>query len=291
MEWNRPRANCAEANKRLARLRMPTAWGIFVVMLVGCGIIGYKYWSFAKVGLSQTSQRSPSMIRDAGLGTKRALIPQQSTAVTNQKTMQQTSSLAQPENEYGRMFPSETIESVQTNKTGYIEIHGIKPDGTRTVHIVEPPPIFKHPTDEIILFALTSAEGKPVPPLPNLGGKRSDIAFMKSLNDPILSEASDTAQIRAYKDMVRSARKEIQERMENGESFSSIINDHVNLINDNTNLRASAQRELKEYIARGDIDGAKIYYKTINSHLNKMGISSIKLSQKNNFITKDSENE
>lgn len=182
-------------------------------------------------------------------------------------------------NEYAVRFPGEKIIAVETNAAGYIQVEAIKKDGGKILHVVTPPPIFDHPTDELILAVLNTPDGQQMPPLPpGLSGAGADLRFRRSLKDEIVIKPEDSDKVRAYKEIVRSARAEIAERMDAGEHFSDIIAEQHKLCNENAKIKSDATRELNALIKNGDAEGARKYFLAINAAFQQMGISPLKLN-------------
>lgn len=283
MAWNKPiETNVVEkkANKGKRLL------ALLALVLVGCGVFYYCSVS-SGTGNSRDDDAVSGLSAENGGAATCQTASNDSAAGDNSATNQTEVIDGDTLEGIAKVDPEEEkIISVETNKAGYIIINAVKANGEKVVHVDTPPPIFEHQTDELILFALTAKPGKLLPPLPNLGGRKADIAFMKSLEDPILDKPEDSAKVRAYKDLVRQGREYIRKELENGAHFYDLIADHCKTMNENAVLRAKAQRELKEYIKNGDVEGARLYYKTINKHFEKMGVPSMKLSKENQHIAK-----
>lgn len=176
-------------------------------------------------------------------------------------------------------YEGRKIMSASTNASGYATIITVGDDGRRKRHIVAPPPIFKHATDEVIMIALMTPEDQEIPPLPDLGGKHADEEFRASLKTPITISATDSERVRAYKEAVKLARREILERLDQGEHFADIIQDHCKLKNENGAIRLEAITELRKIEKNDGAEAAIKYRDQINDAFNRMGISPIELSE------------
>lgn len=176
-------------------------------------------------------------------------------------------------------YEGRKIVSAVTNATGYATIITVGEDGRKKRHIVSPPPIFERATDEVIMVALMTPENQEIPPLPDLGGKRADDEFRASLKTPITILPTDSAKVRAYKEAVKSARKEILERLDEGEHFTDIIQDHCKLKNENGAIRIEAIAELRQIEKKHGKAEAIKYRDQMNDAFSRMGISPIELSE------------
>ena len=182
---------------------------------------------------------------------------------------------AAPENEYQKRFPGQKILSVVTNQSGYIVVETMAQNGDRTTRFLTPPPIFKHSTDDLIMMALSTPEGQELPPLPDLGGRRADVEFRKSLKTEIVDSPDDSEKVKARKAIVRAAREEIAARMDNGEHFADILYEHAKLLNENGAIRRNAEIELRRLVKEGKVDDADVYAQAINDSFQKLGITPI----------------
>lgn len=77
------------------------------------------------------------------------------------------------------------------------------------------------------------------------------------------------------KTLVAEARETIKERMDAGETFVEIMEDHRNLFNDNQKIRNKAYNEWQAILRSGDEDGAKRYLEVMNLALSQMGIDAL----------------
>lgn len=184
------------------------------------------------------------------------------------------------QNEYAARFPNMKINKVTTNLTGYIEVDMVDSNGVRTVHYVAPPQIFECETDQLILNLLGARPGQAVPPLPNLGGRRADKAFLESLKTPIVDKPGDSDKVRAQKEIVRAAREEIKAAMDRGAHFADIMEEQATLKEENGTIRRKAMQELNELAKKGDWEGAQKYMDGINDAFSKMDIQPIYILKK-----------
>lgn len=137
-----------------------------------------------------------------------------------------------------------------------------------------PPPVFETASDQVIAMALQANEHgmAPMPLSPDL-----EREFIASLTKEITIFDTDDAQIRALKESVRTARAEIKKLLDEGQSFTQIIQEHQRLANENARIRDNATLELKWILDSGDIEGAKAYKHKINAALGQMGIKELSI--------------
>lgn len=136
-----------------------------------------------------------------------------------------------------------------------------------------PKPTFANSCDDLIAKILTG-EGGNIPPLPHIG-REYDKQVREALKRPIEIGEGDSEEVKALKERVIEARRDVLALMDNGESFSDILNEHRDLLAENTKIRDDSQRELRRLVEEGDIEGAKRYYFKINIALQQMGIKDM----------------
>ena len=137
-------------------------------------------------------------------------------------------------------------------------------------------PIFKHGTDQLLQMMLCQGPNVSLPPMPMRHGKdASDKAFLASLKDEIVINDDDSEKVRWQKEIVKQARAEIKELMDQGAHFNDILDDYTRLTSENREIRRMAQRELNEIHASGDTEGEREYQIKIDAALSQMGIDPL----------------
>ena len=173
------------------------------------------------------------------------------------------------------LYPGEKLVSSVTNKSsGYVIDVSMSRSGARTRHVRELPSIWESPTDVLIASVLQANERREAPPLPMMG-KSTEREFLKSLEKPITINPSDSDEVKAIKQVVKSAREEIKSRIDAGERFGAILENHRSLMNENGRIRTDAMRELAEIRRNGKPEDAETYLKVMNLMFERMGISPI----------------
>jgi hypothetical protein len=166
--------------------------------------------------------------------------------------------------------------SFVTNSMGMIVERYKTADG-KTHKRIRPsrPPVFKHMTDDLISMAMGSSGGGQMPPLPLSGNL--DKEFLESLKDPIVINDDDTEEIKERKRIVAETRKEIDALMKQGISFRAILAEHEKVFNENAQIRAEANAELRKICEEGDAEGVQKYLDTINAAFQEMGIEELRM--------------
>lgn len=171
-------------------------------------------------------------------------------------------------------YPGEKILTCTTNSSGYVMEVTVDKDGVQRRHVTEPRSPWDNAPDEMIALALCTPEGKTLPPWPNMG-IGMDKVFLRACEKPIEIKPDDDEKIAAMKRIVMASREEIKSRIENGEHFCDILNDHRNLVNENGTIRANVVREFREIAASGDEAAMRQYMITMNAALSQLGIHGI----------------
>ena len=173
------------------------------------------------------------------------------------------------------LYPGEKLVSSVTNKSsGYVIDVSMSRSGARTRHVRELPSIWESPTDVLIASVLQADERREAPPLPMMG-QSTEREFLKSLEKPITINPSDSDEVKAIKQVVRSVREEIKARIDAGERFGAILENHRSLMNENGRIRMDAMRELAEIRRNGKPEDAEMYLKAMNQMFERMGIAPI----------------
>ena len=267
MAWNRPTSNTGNATSssrpsgrgKMPRLRKGLIAGAIVVALGSATL-----WFFSSQ--SQTSnpkpQTSTSLIKEVAP----AKVPKRQTDAPSTQTV--------PVKPTKAAVPQEVVKSVETNASGFIVENVIQANGRPLIRVKEPPSVWECETDRIIASAVMCNEWQEIPPFPPMD-KGDEVAFRESLSKPIKVLETDTEEVRALKFLVSEAREVIKERIDGGETFVEILEDHRKLFNENTQIRAKAVNELLEIKRSGDAEGARKYEITINAAFSQMGIDPI----------------
>ena len=267
MAWNRPTSNTGNATSssrpsgrgKMPRLRRGLLAGVIVVL--GAGLAAWLL-------TNGEAASSPLQKKDRGL------IREVAPATVPKKQSDSTSTQTVPVKPAKTAVPQEVVKSVETNASGFIVENVIQANGRPLIRVKEPPSIWESETDRVIASFVSLREGQQIPPFPPFDAN-DEAKFLASLEKPIKILETDSEEIKVKKLLVSEAREAIKERMDAGESFRSILEDHRSLFNENGNIRAKAANELLEIKRSGDAEGARRYEIMINAALSQMGISPI----------------
>lgn len=135
--------------------------------------------------------------------------------------------------------------------------------------------VFKSASDQILAMVAQIAEGKSVPPMPI--DKNFEREFFESLKQPIVIDDDDSERVKALKELVRTLRKELLARAENGESVHAVLKDYERRMAEDYKTRRELQQEARQILESGDREGAKNFVTKMNSALQQMGIKEIEM--------------
>lgn len=160
----------------------------------------------------------------------------------------------------------ETIQRVKKDGGQYVDAQGKR----HRVKVAKT--IFDHNTDSILCAVLCAGTQEIM--LPPFDGNE-DKEFLKSLETPIVIMNDDPDDVKEKKLLVRAARKEVKDMMDQGHSFQSIIQSHRADMDLQRESVSQAAAGLREYLDRGDSEGAELYIEAMNPVLEKMGASPL----------------
>lgn len=277
MAWNRPTSNTVDATSssrpagrgKMPRLRLILA-GAAVVVAIGM----LCFWMFSggdDTPAQGTRHKARSTIREV---TPAAAPRAKADADADATERPASGERIGDESADAGKKKEPVVLSVKTNSTGYIIETLRDPDGKERIHVHEPKSPWEFATDRIIATALLTPDDQALPPWPPMSEDEDEL-FLRSLQKPIKIEATDSEEIRTIKELVASARKEIKERMDNGEFFADVMNDHRKLANENGRIRSDAQAEYNEIVKSGDAESARKYALRVNLALQQMGIREL----------------
>ena len=160
----------------------------------------------------------------------------------------------------------ETIQRVKKEGGQYVDAQGKR----HRVKVAKT--IFDHNTDSILCAVLCAGTQEIM--LPPFDGNE-DREFLKSLETPIVIMNDDPDDVKQKKLLVRAARKEVKDMMDQGHSFQSIIQSHRADMDLQRESVAQAVEGLREYLDKGDEEGAELYIEAMNPVLEKMGATPL----------------
>ena len=138
------------------------------------------------------------------------------------------------------------------------------------------PQVFDNASDQILALATADAPGGNAPPLPGLGPNFEN-EFADSLKKEIVINDDDSPAVKEVKERVKQARQDMLDAMGAGMSAQDVLLEHRKMQENNAALRMEAVNGLKEYLEKGDTEGAQEYVEKMNQALEQMGIMKIEL--------------
>ena len=138
------------------------------------------------------------------------------------------------------------------------------------------PQVFDNASDQILALATADAPGGNAPPLPSLGPKFED-EFARSLKKEIVINEDDSDAVKEVKARVKQARQDLLDAMGAGMSAQDVLMEHRKMQENNAAMRMDAVKGLREYLDKGDTEGAREYVEKMNQALEQMGIMKIEL--------------
>lgn len=269
MSWNQPHDNGRVP--RRPQGRRPLLRGLVAgVVVVTLGLVAVFFLRSTASSPSHSGESPRPRSARPGRSARPAAAP----SVPNHSNSTAAATPSVTNEFFSGKYPGEKIVSVSTNSAGFLVEHTVDARGRRTRHVSSPPSPWKHGTDEIIANVLSTPQRGEMAPLPPMGPEM-DARFRASLKDPIVTKEDDSEEMMSLREIVRSARAEILARMDAGEHFADILNDHRKLHNDNGRIRGDAVHELKSILAKGDEEGARQYLDRMNAAFSQMGITPI----------------
>lgn len=171
------------------------------------------------------------------------------------------------------------IEARTNSNSGVIIERYRTPDGKTHRKVINPPPIFTNPSDQIIALAMSARAGQRIPPLPPMRPDQLNQAFVNSLSTPIEIKDDDKPEVAALKLAVSQTRSEIAELIKagDGRTVAEILQEHVETTNRNADMRAEAASQLKRILESRDPELAEEYLSRANKLLQEYGINPLKM--------------
>ena len=148
------------------------------------------------------------------------------------------------------------------------------------------PRIFKHTTDQVLALATSAKPGESAPPLPGMSANFVD-EFGESLKTEIVINPDDPDDVKELKQRVKEARQGMLEAMASGMTAEEVLQENRRLQEHNSVLRMEAVKGLREYLEKGDVEGAQAYCDKMNVALEGMGIMKIELPRSREEIREE----
>ena len=257
-----------------------TRRSIFAAVFVMIALAGGGAWWWLDHDKTQPVQepeapKKPSFAKEV----KPASVPKTIDGPSTKDSIQPTEVVVSPStNNDVRMYEGQPVVHVEafTNKAGMLVERLYTADGKRHRLTHFPPPIFKHASDRYLSTILSVPTGVEMPPLPDLSGEHNlEEEFMKSLEDEIVIEESDSNKIKDLKLRVMIARDNMKALIKSGRGFAEVLEETRRTMNENVEIRAQTLRQYSELLSNGQNKDAEAFRVKVNEVLSQMGIDEI----------------
>ena len=276
MAWNRPsndgRAVSTKPPLRRGHRPRPTVRGAIagsVIVLIAT-VAAWWLWPEGESAGETPPPRNEGLIKEV-----KPAAPREAKAMPAEKPVAEEPRLTSVQ----RMLKGATLLQAHTNRAGTVVERYRLANGTIHEHVIDPPPLFSNPSDQIIASVIGAKAGTPIPPLPPMRPNDLNNAFVNSLLEPIRVNENDSPEKAALKMAVKATREEIAQIIKSGDGRTvvEILQDHVADNNHKVALKGEAIEQLHEVIRTEGEDFAAEYLEKVNKRLETYGISPIKM--------------
>lgn len=129
--------------------------------------------------------------------------------------------------------------------------------------------------DQMLAIMTTPDDGFGAPPLPHIDDFEN--AFGKAMQTEIVVEESDSAEVKAVKERVIAARKELLGLMAQGVNANDVVAEYRKAQEDNATIRFDAAKGVRELLDAGDLEAAKALCAKYNEVLERANIMPIEI--------------
>ena len=129
--------------------------------------------------------------------------------------------------------------------------------------------------DQMLALITAPDDGFGAPPLPMVGNFENE--FGDAIKKEIVIEESDSAEIKALKERVIAARKELLDLMAQGVKANDVVAEYKREQEDNATIRFDAAKGVRELLDAGDIDAAKELCAKYNEILERANIMPLEI--------------
>lgn len=131
--------------------------------------------------------------------------------------------------------------------------------------------------DQMLALMTAPDDGFGAPPLPVVENFENE--FGDAIKKEIVVEESDSAEVKALKERVIAARKELLELMAQGIRANDVVAEYKRMQQDNATIRFEAARGVREMLDAGDVEGAKELCARYNEVLKRANIMQIEIPE------------
>jgi len=129
--------------------------------------------------------------------------------------------------------------------------------------------------DQVLAMMTAPDDGFGAPPLPHIDNFED--AFGDALQKEIVVNESDSAEVKALKERVIAARKELLDLMAQGVNANDVVAEYKRTQEDNATIRFDAAKGVRELLDAGDIDAAKELCAKYNEVLERANMMPIEI--------------
>lgn len=131
--------------------------------------------------------------------------------------------------------------------------------------------------DQMLALMTAPDDGFGAPPLPAM--VNFEDAFGSAIRTEIVIEESDSAEVKALKERVIAARKELLDLMARGVRANDVVKEYARMQKDNATIRFEAAKGVRELLDEGDVEGAKELCARYNEVLKCADIMQIEIPE------------
>lgn len=270
MAWNR---NDTAAPKKAVKGGglSPAVKGIVAgaVVIVGALVAFFVISGGEKKPAKAVKEKKPAVIAEVKL----AAAP---TVVEAAKPSAEKPKAEKPKTDGTWLSKKVTRREVVTNGTMAVETIYTEDGKKHKYYHDTAKPVFDNASDQVLALVTADDPHGNAPPLPALGpGFENE--FADSLKKEIVIDDNDSEAVKEVKERVKQARQAMLDAMGAGMSAQDVIAEHRKMVEENAAMRMDAVKGLREYLDKGDAEGAREYLETMNKALDQMGIMRIEM--------------
>lgn len=131
--------------------------------------------------------------------------------------------------------------------------------------------------DQMLALMTAHDDGFGAPPLPVVENFENE--FGDAIRTEITVEETDSPEVKAVKERVIAARKELLELMAQGVRANDVVAEYKRMQQDNATVRFEAAKGVRELLDEGDVEGAKELCARYNEVLKRADIMQIEIPE------------
>ena len=166
---------------------------------------------------------------------------------------------------------------VVTNGTLVVETYVTTDGKVHKYYHDERENILPSAADQVLALMTEQDDGFGAPPLPHI--ENFENAFGEALRTEIVVNESDSAEVKALKERVIAARKELLDLMAQGVNANDVVAEYQRAQEDNATIRFDAAKGVRELLDTGDVAAAIELCEKYNEVLNRANIMPIEIPE------------